>query len=128
MLQAGERDRLLEATVLVVDDVRRSYLRTPGASVLKHWDQIQDRVRMAARTSSSADEWITNLSRSLKLPAPDKWLSTSARALQQTVTEMHATRDWLDLVEREYTLIMAKVRLRAETRQQARRDAEEAAQ
>jgi hypothetical protein len=47
------------------------------------------------------------------------------RDLQTAVTQLHSTRDWLDLVEREYALVMAKVRLLTETRKAARQQTTE---
>jgi hypothetical protein len=120
-LTAENRERLIAATVAVIDQVRSAYLGTPGANVLRHWDQIQDRVRMAARTSRSAAEWTTALTRSLKLPAPDNYLSRSTQALVSLVTGLSADREWLDLVEREYAYMMALARLRAENRAEARK-------
>lgn len=120
-LMAADRDRLVDATVGVIDQVRSAYLGTPGASVLRHWDQIQDRVRMSARTSTTPEEWATSLCRSLKLPAPDSYLSASISTLTTTVDEVGDARAWLDLVEREYAHMMALARLRAETRSETRR-------
>lgn len=125
LLQA-DRDRLVEATVSVIGQMRGAYLGTPGASVLRHWDQIQDRLRAASRTSSTPEEWVTSLSRSLKLPAPDRWLSDSIFELTSLVAALSAARDWLDLVEREHAYLMSLVRLRAEIRAAKRKTNTEA--
>lgn len=121
MLQGADRDAVVEATVATLDQVRSAYLGTPGANPLRHWDQLQDRVRMAARTSTSVSEWVTSLSRSLQLPAPDSWLSRSIGELTTEVEGRGAVREWLDLVEREYAHMMALVRLRSEQRAEARK-------
>ncbi len=64
--QAKERLRTLTVEVLLC--YRAAYLKA-GASPLKHWDQLQDRMRSAARRSQTPEEWATALSRGLQLPS-----------------------------------------------------------
>lgn len=104
-------------TVLVLLDLRAAYLAA-GASPLKHWDQILDRMRAATRTTSSVEEWHTAISRSLQLGSPSKAASSALLELVQTVGPFRGA--WLDLVERESGLLMAMCRLEAERRKDAR--------
>jgi hypothetical protein len=122
MLRDADRDRLIEATVNALDQVRSAYLGTPNVNVLRHWDQIGSRVWMAARTSTSAEEFLSCLARKLKLPPPDNYLSASMIELTSLVQALHATRDWLDLVEREHAHLMALTRVKAEARAAARKE------
>lgn len=111
--------QLREATVSVILEVRRAYLAN-GASPLKHWEQIHGRVRSAARTTTSVEEWTTRLLRSLGIQSPGKSLSSEMVRLQHTVDEFGGPRAWLDLVGREHAYMMAMARIDAENRKAAR--------
>lgn len=116
MLSEAEKERLRTLTVEVILEARSAYLRTSGANVLKHWDQIHDRVRMAARTSSNPAEWITMLYRSLKIGAPSSDSSAATMALTHDVHDKRCDSAWLDLVESELGLLMAMARSISEER------------
>lgn len=107
--------RLLTAGALL--DLRSAYLKA-GASPLKHWDQILDRMRAAARTSASVEEWHTSMCRSLQLGAPSSSASSALAELRATVGS--ARGSWLDMIDREHGLLMAMARLEAERRKNAR--------
>lgn len=112
-LEPEERERLVELTVAVVLDLRAQYLRSGVANPLRHWDQIQSRMRAAARQSASPSEWATALLRRLQVGAPSSRLSASLRRLCDGVSD---SRSWLDLIEREHGYILARARLGAEQR------------
>jgi hypothetical protein len=116
MLNEKEKETLRTLTVEVLLEVRGAYLRTPGANILKHWDQLNDRVRMAARTSASPAEWMTALTRSLKIGAPSSASSAATMALTHEVHDRHCESAWLDLVESELGLLMAMTRVITEER------------
>lgn len=103
--------------VLVLLDLRAAYLAA-GASPLKHWDQLLDRMRASSRTSSSVEEWHTSMCRSLQLGAPSSAASSTLSELVLTVGPYRS--ELLDLVEREHGYLMAKARLEAERRKDAR--------
>lgn len=103
--------------VLVLLDLRAAYL-ADGGNVLRHWDQLLDRMRAAARTSSSMEEWHTSMCRSLQLGAPSSAASSTLSELVATVGIYRS--EALDLVEREHGYLMAKARLEAERRKDAR--------
>lgn len=113
MLTQERRETLRHLTVDVILEARRDYLRS-GASALRHWDQLQDRMRAAARTCRDPREWVTRLRRDLQLGPPDPASSRSCELLVQAVGGPRETREWLDLVEREHGYLMALARLRAE--------------
>lgn len=114
-----DREAARKATVAVLTAVRYEYLRG-GANPLKHWDQIQDRMRAAARTSVSVPEWVTALARGLQLGAPDEVRTTAIARLDEAVGG--EAREWLDLVESEHAYLIALTRLRA---QEAKAEREE---
>lgn len=123
-LDEAAKEKLRTLTVEVLLDVRAAYLKTPGCSVLKHWDQLQDRMRAAARTSASPEEWATALCRTLQLGAPSPANCRSLVDLVHEVTERQCRREWLDIVEREYGYLMALARKSAEARREAREQEE----
>lgn len=104
-------------TVAVLLDLRAAYLAN-GASALKHWDQMLDRMRAAARTSASVEEWHTSMMRSLQLGAPSSGASSMLTTLVALVGPYRS--EWLDLIEREHGLLLAMARLEAERRRDVR--------
>lgn len=119
-LDEQAKEKLRTETVEVLLDLRAAYLATAGANPLKHWDQLQDRMRAAARTCASPEEWVTKMARDLQLSAPSLTSSRSLLALVGEVSERHCRREWLDLVEREHGYLLALARLAAEQRRAAR--------
>lgn len=119
-LDEQAKEKLRTQTVEVLLDLRAAYLATPGCSPLKHWDQLQDRMRAAARTCASPEEWTTKMARDLQLASPSLGSSRSLLALVHEVTERGCRREWLDLIEREHGYLMALARLSAEQRRAAR--------
>jgi hypothetical protein len=120
MLDESVLENLRNLTIDLVLEVRAAYLATPAANALKHWDQIQDRLRIGARTTSSPEEWATFMARSLRLPAPSARYSESLLALTHEVHERRCALAWLDLLEAEYGYVMAAARALAERRKEAR--------
>lgn len=118
-LDEAVKDKLREATVAMVLAVRREYLSN-GGSPLKQWDQIGDRMRAAARTCASPEEWATTLLRSLQIGSPNKETSSAIRELASLAREQKCPREWLDLIEREHGYLIASARLEAEKRKAAR--------
>lgn len=118
-MPAWNEQRKLEVrdvAVGVVLAIRSAYLDS-GASILTHWDQIQDRMRAAARTSSSVEEWYTGLVRSLQLATLTKASSSEVIGLVEIVGADR--RAFLDLIEAEFGYIIAKARVTLERRRAA---------
>lgn len=120
----SDKERLEKLTTDLILELRRAYLAA-GASPLKHWDQLQARVRMAARTSSSLAEWVTSVSRSLNLSSPANSLSLATKTLGLAIAETCYPEEWLALVESEHTYLMACARLEAQRRKQQPQPSEE---
>lgn len=116
MLNEEQKENLRNRTVEVLLNVRAAYLATSGANVLKHWDMLQDRMRAAARVTSSPEEWATDLARSLRLGSPSSHYSEALRSLADDVRERKASREWLQLIEDEWGYLMAMTRSVAEQR------------
>lgn len=116
-METETRTRLIDLTVTYLLDVRAMYLAA-GANPLKHWDQLQSRLMAAARSSTTASEWGTRLLRGLQIGSPSSSTSSALVALVDAVGP--DSRDWLDLIEREYGLVLAKARLESERRRTER--------
>lgn len=116
-LDEKTKESLRNLTTLVVLDLRAAYLAN-GASPLKHWDQMLDRMRSATRTTSSVEEWHTAVSRGLQLGAPSSAACSTLSELVATVGPFRS--EWLDLVERESGYVIALARLEAEKRRDVR--------
>lgn len=112
-MKEHQKEEVEDRTIDVILAVRREYLAS-GANPLKHWDQLQDRIRVAARTSTNVAEWVTTLSRSLGLSAPSNSRSLAISRLAETVGHVCTPDEWLDLVEREHSYLVAMGRLRVQ--------------
>ena len=123
MLSPVDKERLRTLTVEVLLEIRRAYLQTGQANVLRHWDQLQDRTRSSARMSSSPEEWATNMARSLRLDAPSSRFSEAVLELTHAVREMSCEGAWLDLLEREYQFMIVMARRCAEQRKEEAKNA-----
>ena len=118
MLDKPTRKVLRDLTVEMLLEMRGAYLAT-GVSALKHWDQLQDRLRSSARTCATVAEWSTQMSRSLRLAAPSARYSDALLALENAVDDVGA-QDWLAMVDVEWGLLMAMCRQCAEKRKPER--------
>jgi hypothetical protein len=119
-LDEGQLERLRTKTVELLLELRAAYLRTPGCSPLKHWEVLQNRLLSAARRAASPDEWSTLMMRGLQLPNLRSSACQALVDLGAAVRELGAQREWLDMLEREYGLLMAMTRLAAERQREAR--------
>jgi hypothetical protein len=115
------------ATVALVMALRAQYL-AGGASPLKHWTQITERMRAAAATTSGPREWASVMLRKLGVQAPSRETSSAIERLVAAV-EIPGVGDarFLALVDREWGYLIALARAEAEERQERRRAELEAA-
>lgn len=116
MIDESTKERLRTLTVEVVLEMRAAYLRTSGVNILKHWDQIQERMRSAAKMTAGPEEWATAMARSLRLDAPSSRYSEALLALTHDVHEASCAGEWLDLLEREYAFLVVMARSCADKR------------
>lgn len=121
-------DNVRGALVDLIMELRREYLASPGCSVLKHWDQIQERLRAAARVSAGPEDLVTRLRSGLNLAAPSSRFSKAFRLLVAAVGPERRDRGaMLALIDREHSYILALARAEAE-RRRADRDELDAAE
>lgn len=121
-----EKRRELRLRVVTLLAALRAEYLAAGASPLRHWDQLQDRVRVAARTSETVAQWITTLARMLGLGAPSKERSSATRTLVDAVGEERRDQAaFLDQLEEEVGLLMALTQEEAERRKAVRAEARE---
>lgn len=116
-MDEGKRDRVIDRVVDLLMEVRAEYL-AGGANALKHWDQIHDRAKLATRTSERMSEWCSTLRRRLNLSTPSNSTSSALLALCAEVDADDA--EALDLIESEMSFVMARCRVEAERRKEAR--------
>lgn len=121
-LDEATKEKLRTLTVEVLLVTRAAYLAA-GANPIKHWDQLQSRMRAAARMSQTPEEWGTRLALGLQLAAPSSSGSRALVDLAAAMAERGCAAEWLDLVEREYGFLMAMTRLCAEERAEERKAA-----
>src|ERR1700734_1217422 len=120
-LDEKDKERLRTLTVEVMIELRSLYLRTYGSTVtLSHWEQLQNRMRSATRTTTGPEEWVTDLCRSLRLPAQGRLGSSATVDLVARIRERGCADEWLDLIDREWGYVMALVRMTAEQRKAAK--------
>lgn len=118
-LDDAQLEKLRTKTVDLLLDLRAEYLAMPQANALKHWDLLKTRLLRAVQCAMSVDEWETMMRRSLQLGCPSKNSSRSLLDLSGTARELGASRVWLELVEREWGLLLAMARLASEKRREA---------
>jgi len=116
-------DETRDAMVALLLALRWEYLGA-GASPLRHWDQLQDRVRAAARMACDVPTWVTAVSRGLQLGAPSPERAAATERVAQAVGERAAA--WLDAIEAEHGYLMALARLRVQERSVEAKAAREA--
>lgn len=123
MIDETTRESLRTKTVEVILDLRALHL-SGGASPLKHWDVLMNRVKSAARRSETPEQWVTKLAHGLQIQAPSNSASSSIMALVNLVTETRCAAEWLALVESEGAYLLALTRKIAEERRSARENAQ----
>lgn len=109
------KERLRSLLVEMVIEFRRGYLRTPQKNLLKHWQIILNRMRSAVMSTSSVDEWVTQVQRRLQIPALGNSGSSALLDLGGHVREHDLWAELRDIVWRETGLIEALARRIAET-------------
>jgi hypothetical protein len=120
MLDEARREKLRTLTVELVLAVRSEYLRAGQCNVLKHWEQLETRLRAAAATSSNPEELATRYARSLQLVGLSKDASRVLTELADYVREQACAIDWLELIDAESAYVMALARLQSEQRKEER--------
>ena len=105
---------------LMVLVLRGAYLvEQSGRPPPSYWETIQSRMRAAARTTTSASEWVTQVQRKLQIPGLRSADSKALIDLVRFCDEHQAHREMLDMVERDSALLIALSQLIVEERRAA---------
>lgn len=100
------QDDVREKLVHFLDAVARDAVRG-GVSPIKLWPQVQSRIVVAARTTSTPQEWATKVLRGMRVDAPSQ---ATCEHLHELVHAIDNAAYWLDDVEREAAFLVAEVR------------------
>ena len=117
-LQKEQIEHLKMLTVNLLLSLRKEYLIT-GANPLKHWEQLQSRAKLAAKLSTTVDEWYSNISRRLSLASPSNSLSSDLAQLREYAESVES--EWVSLVEDQIPALIARCRVIAEAQQLAKK-------
>ena len=123
MLDNQQRKRLESLLVEFLLDVRAGHLASSQANPLKHWEQIENAILMASKTSGNLSEWATKVASKMGLSNLNSGASVGLRALVSACDEYGSHLAILQTIESEHSYLMALTRGSAE----ARKDAREAA-
>lgn len=111
-------------TTAVLLEIRKAYLQSSHVNVLKHWDLLQSRMRIATRTATSSEQWVTQMYRGLCLTeAPSVASSACLVDLCSEIRRLQCFRQWRQMLELEWGLLMARTRLMSERIKEAKNDA-----
>lgn len=122
-MDRGQRaEAVRDAVVGLVLELRGEALAA-GMSPLTHWDQLHDRMLVAARSSESIETFVTTTRRGLRLGVPSSGSSAAAVTLAEAADA--DAQEAIELIESEIGLVFARARLEAERRKEARELARE---
>jgi hypothetical protein len=120
MLEDKLKKQLETLSVEMLIAFRGAYLREQsGRPPLNYWSQLQDRVRAAARQTTSASEWASQVQRRLQIPSLSKDYCQVLIDLTQFCDEHQAHTEFLDMIERDHALLMALTQLTIDKRKEA---------
>lgn len=120
MLTTNQRKQLETAIVEMLLEIRSDYLHEVGGRpAMDYWEQLQNRMRSAARTTQTASEWVTLVARRMRIPSLGKRACQALVELVRLCDESDAHIDALDMVERDSGLLVALARLTVEQRKEA---------
>ena len=122
-LEEKQKRVLEELTIEWLLQIRREYLMSPQANVLKWADLLLSRLRISARTADGPEELGTSLRKRLCLPAPTLDSARSFDALVSEVRDQECAGDYLRLIEARSAYLLASVRVRADDAKQAKLEA-----
>lgn len=119
-LEEKQKRVLEELTIEWLLQIRKEYLRSPQANVLKWADLLLSRLRISARTADGPEELGTSLRKRLCLQSPTLDSARSFDALVSEVRDQNCAGDYLRLVESRSAYVMAMVRVKAQEAKEAR--------
>ena len=118
-----QRERLRTLLVEMLLAFRREYLQTPQAKVLEHWRILLDKMQVASRSSRNADEWATQVAKSLQIQQLGNSTCSHLLELSNYVREHDAFPEMRHLIDRERGLLEALGRKSAEEAKVRREEA-----
>lgn len=117
MLDENQKKQLETLAVEMVLELRSEYLASVnGRPSMSYWEQLQNRMRSAARSTTTASEWVTQVMRRMQIASLRKSASRSLVELVRFCDEHDAHLDFLAMVERDNALLIALAQLIAEER------------
>lgn len=120
MLEEKQKKALETITVEFVLSLRSEYLREQdGRPPMNYYEQLQNRMRGAARQTSSASEWASLMQRRLQIGSLSKDASRALIDLVRFCDEHQAHGDFLTAIDRDHALLIALVQLIVEERKAA---------
>jgi hypothetical protein len=108
---------LVEFVVMTRDAFVRS---VKGKVPMSYWDQIQNRIRSAARTNATASEFVTSVSRKMKLGAPSSSDCLVVTRFVQFCDENGFNLTAMEFIDREIGFIIAMARQIIDARKKER--------
>lgn len=99
---------LRRRTVVLLDNLRRDFLRA-GGSPLKQHERLMTRLRGAALRCETPQALATDMMRGLQITSPSNWTCSAVVDLCRGVEELPAPGPWLDLLTDEAGLLIAYV-------------------
>lgn len=122
MLDEKQRRQLETLAVEMLLALRAAYLSAQdGRPPMNYWEQFQSRMRAAARQTATASEWVSQMQRRLQVAS---LRSSDARTLVDLVKfcdEHEAHLDFLEMVDRDHSLLIAMTQTIVEERKNADR-------
>lgn len=119
--QPSKHDLLETALVEMIVVLRDAFLRScNGRPPMSYWDQIQTRVRGAARTSATAAEWITAAQKGLRIGAPSSSDCLVINRLVAICDEYGMDLEAMEFIEREIGFLLSSAREIVDARKAAR--------
>lgn len=107
-IEAARWQMLRRRTVVLLDNLRRDYLRADG-SPLKQYERLTTRLKATALRCETVAQWATEMMRGLQVTSPSNWTSSAVVDLARGVDELSDPGPWLDMLHDEAGLLIAYV-------------------
>lgn len=91
-----------------------------GASPLRSWDMLSERVRLATRRATTVADWVNTVMRSFRISSVDS--DTSAAIVElSAIVGPDDVQEWLTWVETSHQFLMAAARMRFDHEKKSRK-------
>ncbi len=92
--------------------IKSQYLAN-GANPIKYLGQLQSRMKFAANTTSTVEEWSSEMCRKLQL-SPSSALSFAMIELREMVHDEWSDMEFIELIDRETPMLLAMMQVEAQ--------------